>query len=665
MQRHGHWYVLRQLGHGGMGVTSLAVHAATGLVKVLKVLHPEVAKHGEALARFRREAEVLDRLRSPLAVRHLESEMRDRPPWLVMEYVPSLAYGGYLAKHRAAGKAAPLARLLSIVRDVAEVLQAAHELYDTSSGEYLGVVHRDVSSANVLVSIDGTGRVIDFGMAAIGNATKVTKQAPAGTFWYLAPELRQDLTRASRQSDVFALGLLLYDGLTTFRYTPAFTERMQHLDQVLGMVKDPRRYYPLLAEARSDLSRDIVSLVDGAIASDAGARTPSMQVMVDQIDAAVARLGLGPLVDQRQHLAGEVQALAPDAVEAYRYARAVEQASRRVLQARIVAGDAAPVLSEADVAAVLSGVARPAVVAQPAARAAEVTEAVLRRPRAPQALVVDVVGPSRPVLPPLAEADAEPEELSMVVPSDLDEPTRSRVLDIPGWRPAEGALKPMGTVVLREPDASAAAARPSHSPSARQSWPTSAVVLVTMLATLVVVLGAERCGVVLGLRDPVARAEPAPDPAPAEPMRVDAVPGPEHAVTAPTPELELAPRGTAVRDEPQPRSAPAASRPGTSAESVRRGVDPGRPDRSAAACSASVEGRCLDAAGVVVLDRELELLRRRVERLPDEPRQRLARAADEVVLKVSPGGVARLAQEVAVAEAKLKLGAGDKHDDGP
>jgi serine/threonine-protein kinase len=168
--------VLERLPAGGMGVVSKARDVCLGRVVALKVLRPEGESDPLWLARFRAEARAVAALDHPNVVRLYQYGEHQKRPYLVMEFVA----GGSLAQwiRRCPPSAAQAARLLE---PLARALHYVH-------GQ--GIVHRDLKPANVLLAIDGTPKIADFGLARrLDTDQNITaSNAVLGTAVYMAPE---------------------------------------------------------------------------------------------------------------------------------------------------------------------------------------------------------------------------------------------------------------------------------------------------------------------------------------------------------------------------------------------------------------------------------------------------------------------------------------------
>src|SRR5215471_3163073 len=150
-----HYEITGHLGSGGMGEVYQATDSNLGRVVAIKILPEAFAHDNDRLARFEREARVLASLNHPnIATIHGLEEFGNRK-FLIMELVP----GETLADHIRGGPI-PLDEALGIAKQIGEALEAAHEL---------GVVHRDLKPANVKITPDGKVKVLDFGLAKLGE----------------------------------------------------------------------------------------------------------------------------------------------------------------------------------------------------------------------------------------------------------------------------------------------------------------------------------------------------------------------------------------------------------------------------------------------------------------------------------------------------------------
>jgi eukaryotic-like serine/threonine-protein kinase len=191
------------LGRGGMGVVFRARHLRLNRPVALKMILAGAYAAPQEVERFLREAEAVAGLRHPNVVQVYDVGEVGGRPYFTMELVE----GGRLTR-KLAGAPLPARQAAALVAAVAEAIQAAHQR---------GIIHRDLTPANVLLSADGMPKVTDFGLAkrleAGGGLT--LSGVPMGTPSYMAPEQARGDKEASRPAaDVYGLGAILYECLT-------------------------------------------------------------------------------------------------------------------------------------------------------------------------------------------------------------------------------------------------------------------------------------------------------------------------------------------------------------------------------------------------------------------------------------------------------------------
>jgi eukaryotic-like serine/threonine-protein kinase len=197
------WTLHEEIGRGGMGVVYRATHEYGRQQYAIKLIRPELLRDEEARARFRREAEVLERLRHPGIVEIRLPFKEGDQLYLPMEFLLGRSLAEVLD---AAGSSLPFstARAVAIVREAAEAVGHAH-------AQDPPVLHRDLKPGNLfLLEEGGAVKVLDFGLArTLGDHSLTGSGLAVGTPAYLAPEVLEG-TRATPASDVYALGLVLY-----------------------------------------------------------------------------------------------------------------------------------------------------------------------------------------------------------------------------------------------------------------------------------------------------------------------------------------------------------------------------------------------------------------------------------------------------------------------
>jgi serine/threonine protein kinase/WD40 repeat protein len=196
--------VLGELGRGGMGVIYKARQTGLNRIVALKMILAGAHASPEAIGRFRREAEAVARLVHPHIVQIYDVGAHDGEPFFSLEYVE----GGNLAE-RLNGTPLPARRAAELTQTLAQAIEFAHQQ---------GIVHRDLTPSNVLLTADGTPKISDFGLAKFlfgGDASPTRTGTVLGTPSYMAPEQAQaNKPAVGPATDVYALGAILYELLT-------------------------------------------------------------------------------------------------------------------------------------------------------------------------------------------------------------------------------------------------------------------------------------------------------------------------------------------------------------------------------------------------------------------------------------------------------------------
>ena len=279
----GKYHLVAELARGGMGIVHLAaVQGPGGFNKLLvvKELRPEFAQDDSYVAMFLDEARLAARLTHRNIVQTIEVGSEGSRHYMVMEFLDGRSLHR-LARRFADRGGFPVGAHLRVIAEALFGLQYAHDLRDFD-GEPLGIVHRDVSPLNVLVTFDGEVKVVDFGIAKSAESTLETQTGVLkGRVAYMAPE--QALGQpVDRRADVYAAGVMIWEAVTGQRLWNGKND-VEILARIL------REGPPPLRSVRPDASRELESLCDRAMAQDPADRYPSAAALLDDLEAHLGR----------------------------------------------------------------------------------------------------------------------------------------------------------------------------------------------------------------------------------------------------------------------------------------------------------------------------------------------------------------------------------------
>ncbi|OHE89611.1 MAG: hypothetical protein A3G75_05400 [Verrucomicrobia bacterium RIFCSPLOWO2_12_FULL_64_8] len=201
----GQYVIEEQIGRGGMGAVYRGRHTMLDRTVAIKVLPADLAADTEFIARFKREANALARLQHPNIVAVYDMGIQGDLYYFVMEFVEGVNLRSLLHHKQIKPEQA-----LAIVPRLCEALEYAHEQ---------GVVHRDIKPENIMLDKRGEPKIADFGLAKIvkgdrGRTLVTQTQTVMGTVDYMAPEQREATKTADHRSDIYSLGVVLYEMLT-------------------------------------------------------------------------------------------------------------------------------------------------------------------------------------------------------------------------------------------------------------------------------------------------------------------------------------------------------------------------------------------------------------------------------------------------------------------
>lgn len=281
-KRFGRYSLLYRLASGGMANLYVATLAgADGFKKTvaIKIMHRNLTHDPEFVRMFIDEARLASRVVHPHVTQVLDLGRTPHHHYIAMEYVEGESINALMRRTRP-----PLSCCARIIADAAAGLHAAHELCDTD-GSPLGVVHRDVSPDNILISYSGTVKVTDFGVARTRDCIHTTNAGMVkGKLSYMAPE-QICAEPVDCRSDIFSLGIVLYEMTTCHRLFKGSTDA-----ETVALVSGCR-IPPPSAVVRDYYPRELERVVLTALEPDPSNRFQTAQQLQQELERFLVRSG--------------------------------------------------------------------------------------------------------------------------------------------------------------------------------------------------------------------------------------------------------------------------------------------------------------------------------------------------------------------------------------
>lgn len=314
VKQFGRYQLVDRLAVGGMAEIFLARQLGVeGFEKpvVLKRIRPELGRKPSFVTMFLNEARLSAQLSHPNVAQIYDLGRHEDSYFIAMEYVFGRDMRRVIPKAESQGIPFPLVYATKIASQICEGLYYAHQRTD-AYGNPLGIVHRDITPENIVVSFDGTVKILDFGIAKAANTVEQTRAGEIkGKLSYMSPE--QCTGRPlDHRSDLFSLGVVLYEWITGFKlftgesdvavlkaitdgriYRPSYfkSDIPEPIEEILmrALEKDPERRYQTAWEMQADLDRFLAE--NEFTPSNTHLANFLRQVFADEIDDEIRRLG--------------------------------------------------------------------------------------------------------------------------------------------------------------------------------------------------------------------------------------------------------------------------------------------------------------------------------------------------------------------------------------
>ena len=252
-----HYTILQKLGEGGMGIVYKALDVSLGRPVALKFLPAHLASSDTDRARFLQEAKAASAINHPNICTIYSVEEHESELFIAMEYVDGQTLRARLQSLE--GSPMPLAQAMDIGIHVADALAGALEH---------GIVHRDIKPENIMIRKDGVVQIMDFGVAKLRGVSRLTREGTTfGTSGYMSPEQVQGHD-VDHRSDVFSLGIVLYEMLTGQVPFKGIHETALHYEIVNVDALPP-------SAVTADISPDLDKIILECLAKDVSERYQS------------------------------------------------------------------------------------------------------------------------------------------------------------------------------------------------------------------------------------------------------------------------------------------------------------------------------------------------------------------------------------------------------
>ncbi len=270
----GRYQIEELLGQGGMSAVYKARDPNLRRTVAIKLIHPHLSDNEEFVRRFESEATAVARLRHPNIVQVFDFNHDNDVYYMVLEFVAGETLGARIKRLNASGRRVGVRDALRAMIDICHAADYAHQR---------GMIHRDIKPANIMLDVNGSAILMDFGIAhMLGGQGHTATGAVLGTALYMSPEQIQGLHPDAR-SDIYSLGVTLFEtlgGRPPFEADSAMTLMMMHLH-------DP---VPDLDALHPGIPEDVRAIVNRALEKDRADRFQSCAEMAAALEQVLQTL---------------------------------------------------------------------------------------------------------------------------------------------------------------------------------------------------------------------------------------------------------------------------------------------------------------------------------------------------------------------------------------
>lgn len=286
------YYLSRKIADGGMGsVYKAEQFGAEGFIKTvaIKTILPTYVQQDDFVSAFVGEAKLVANLvhQNIVQIHHLGRH--DNGYYIAMEYIDGYNLTTFLMEHKDQVREVPIEMATFIVSRICRGLEYAHNKRD-EDGKLLGLVHRDVSPNNIMITHEGEVKLTDFGVAKAARFMKDDSEYLVGSVEYMSPE-QADCGTVDGRSDLFSLGLVYYELLTGVRVFKCHDNDIDGtLDRVIeAKIPDPRAI-------REELPGAVAAILMKCLQKDPADRWSSAGELGHALEAEMYSKGYGPTI---------------------------------------------------------------------------------------------------------------------------------------------------------------------------------------------------------------------------------------------------------------------------------------------------------------------------------------------------------------------------------